>query len=304
MTVDAVASLPHYMDHILPAWLALPAEARGRVLDLTDPQPGWDRGEVALVAGTGDVKKAHKRGYRRIIRMQHGIGQTYGGHWPDGNEQVGLVLCPNDYSRDGWAAAYPNTKAVTVGSPRAEYLRQAMGHDANEIPIVAISFHWLWNECAETRPAWGEYRDAIPSLMKEHRVLGHGHPRAWRWLLPWYKRWKLEVVPNFEDVVTRADVYVCDNSSTIYEFAALGRPVVVLNSKQYRRGVHHGLRFWEAATVGPQANSRAELPEAVRLALSDPPGLRQERERIVRMVYGEVNGSSARAAQAIMEWIQ
>jgi hypothetical protein len=60
-------------------------------------------------------------------------------------------------------------------------------------------------------------------------------------------------VASLREVQRRAAVYVCDNSSSMYEFAATGRPVVVLDLPEgrikgigYRRNINHGLRFWDA----------------------------------------------------------
>jgi UDP-N-acetylglucosamine:LPS N-acetylglucosamine transferase len=106
-------------------------------------------------------------------------------------------------------------------------------------------------------------------------VLGHGHPRIMERLLPIYDALDIEPVYDFEEVLERADCYVCDNSSTMFEFASTGRPVVVLNPPWYRREVNHGLRFWEAAGVGVNCDRPQDLAGAVATALQDPPPQRE-----------------------------
>jgi UDP-N-acetylglucosamine:LPS N-acetylglucosamine transferase len=98
-------------------------------------------------------------------------------------------------------------------------------------------------------------------------------------------------------------VYVCDNSSTIYEFAATGRPVVVLNGPHYRRDVHHGLRFWDAADVGIQVDHPRDLPDAIEEALRDPEPRRRAREAALGIVYAHRTGAAQRAAAALTDWM-
>jgi len=113
----------------------------------------------------------------------------------------------------------------------------------------------------------------------------------------------IEVVESFAEVCRRADVFIADNTSALYEFAAIGRPVVVLNAPFYRRNVHHGLRFWEAADVGIQVDRADALLPAVAHALGDPPERRAAREAALAIVYGYRSGAAQRAAQAISAWL-
>ena len=114
------------------------------------------------------------------------------------------------------------------------------------------------------------------------------------------QRHGIEHVATFDEVCRRADVYVCDNSSTIFEFASTGRPVVLLNSPQYRKRIHHGLRFWDAASVGVQVDTAAELPDAIQRALHEDHSA--EREAALDIVYAYRTDAAQRAADAIMEW--
>jgi hypothetical protein len=71
---------------------------------------------------------------------------------------------------------------------------------------------------------------------------------------------------------------------------------VVLNSTAYRRDVHHGLRFWDAADVGIQVNRPQELAPAVERALA---GDIANREHALDIVYAYRSGAAERAVAAI-----
>ena len=159
----------------------------------------------------------------------------------------------------------------------------------------------------ELRWAWPRFRHAIVRLAAKYTVIGHGHPRAMADLAPWYQRAGIEVVPDFADVCRRADLLVFDNSSVGFEFASTGRPVVVLEPYHYRRGVHHGLRFWDAVP-GLVCQDRAGVPDAVSLttvverALEDPPEAQEAREHALELVYAHRSGAAERAAKVLVDW--
>lgn len=303
--IDVLAGQAHYMAHIWPVYASLPDRLRGEVLR-PEYSVGRGPGEVALVAGFADVKRAVRLGYPRIVMMQHGAGQSYIGDrqsFPGGTGvgAVNLFLCPNEYSAARWRERYPDADVAIIGSPRVEHLRTlAMIHAE---PVVAASFHWLCSLLPETLPAWREFGKAVLALEKDIPLIGHAHPRATKWLAPWWKTHGVPFVADFEEVCRNADVYICDNSSTIFEWAATGKPVVVLNSKRYRKSVHHGGRFWDWSTVGIQVDRPDDLAEAVRLALLDPPGIRKERNRIVREVYHMIDGSTAATVALLEGWV-
>jgi hypothetical protein len=95
-------------------------------------------------------------------------------------------------------------------------------------------------------------------------------------------------------------VLVFDNTSVGYEFAATGRPVVVLDPPWYRPSVAHGLRFWDAANVGIRVADPAALPEAVERALA---GDTAGREQALSIAYAYRHGAAQRAADTITAWL-
>lgn len=308
--VDAYASTPWYLDHLRPIMAALGPLAgqthTGRKFRARLP----NMAPVALVASYGDLTIARHLGYKRFVLTQHGAGQSYGGEpkntrsdypsYPGGrnHSDVGLFLVPNAHAAGRWHAKYPKATVRVVGCPKLDALP---AREPGPSPVVAVSFHWEFKLFPETRSAWPEYARPVGELAKSYTLLGHGHPRRTDLRRYWF-RTGVEQVRTFDEVCRRADVYVCDNSSTLFEFAATGRPVVVLNSKAYRRDVHHGLRFWDAASVGVQVDSGTQLTAAVARALELRPEDVEARERALDVVYQPRSGSAELAARAIAEW--
>jgi hypothetical protein len=126
-----------------------------------------------------------------------------------------------------------------------------------EVPVVSYSFHFNAPIAPEARTAYPWIMPAIARLKDRYQLIGHAHPRMFEAAKPRYERLGIEAVRDFADVCRRADLYICDNSSTLFAFAATGRPVVVLNPPWYDRKIDHGLRFWEASEVGVNCNDPA-----------------------------------------------
>jgi len=321
--IDALASERHFVDHLAPVWLAMPDELRGRFLvaDRTLVRHAAGRGIEAvpatrtsnpmLVASYGDQKRGRRLGARTFISMEHGAGQSYGGDarsarhgsYAGGRDRddTALFLAPNEQAASRWRVAYPTAQVSVIGSPRLDSLPT---REPGPGPVVALGFHWPCAIAPEARTAFPHFRGVLPALARRFAVLGHGHPRFMARLAPFYRSAGIEPVEDFDDVLRRADLYVCDNSSTLFEFAATGRPVVVLNAPWYRRDVEHGLRFWDAATVGLQVDDPADLAGTIEAALGDPPWQRAERERVIASVYAKPPHGAARAAgDAIAAWL-
>ena len=340
--IDALACEPHFLDHLAPLWRALPYVVRGRflvdrplvdralragVVDVwpidantlrTTPQVkariGGDR--PALVASIGDIKVGRRMGYGPFAFLEHGAGQSYLGNGkrpgpldasyaggPD-RDDVGLFLVPGPDPAARWRVAYPGARVEVIGSPRAEGLP---GRVPGPGPVVAVSFHWPapMSVSGYAGTAAGEYLPLLPKLAEQFQVIGHAHPKG-DWPVRMardYKRLGIEFVPEFEDVCRRADVYVCDNSSTIFEFAATGRPVVLLNSRYWDRRVEHGLRFWAASGVGENVWPTDDLVEATVRALVDGSHQQAQRDAALDLVYGVRHGAALAGAAAIVDWL-
>lgn len=314
--IDALASAPHYVDHVSAVFGALPESVRGAFLT---PKPSGGRlraytpnhpDRPVLVASFGDLKQAVRLGRTRIAMMEHGAGQSYGGRHRAGGDHgsyaggrgrgsASLFLHPGDHPADRDRRAYPRARVEVVGSPFLDTLPLRVGEPGR---VVAFSFHFNGAVAPETKNAYAWAFPAIAALRGRFELLGHAHPRLYPTVEGAYRAFGIEAVPDFADVCRRADVYVCDNSSTLFAFAATGRPVVVLNPPWYDRSVDHGLRFWDAATVGVQCDRPESIGECIEEALRDEPARKRDREAALDLVYAFRSGAAKRAASVLEDW--
>lgn len=340
MTIDALAHEVQFLDHLAPVWNALSDVSRGtfmveprlvtRAAQLgiaAEPSPRPPRvpayppprtdGEPLLVASYGDIKVGRRLGFGPFAFIEHGAGQSYAGdpRWvqqgisgsyaggPD-RADVELFMVPNSHAAERWRSAYPDARVELVGSPRIDSLPR---REPGPGPVVAISFHFQapMSLGPEAQTALGEYRPVLADLAARFTTIGHAHPKAdWPAQMERvYRKVGIPFVAAFDDVCRQADLYICDNSSTIFEFASTGRPVVVLNSKFYRREIEHGLRFWTAATVGMQVDRPEDLIATIEAALSDPVSQQRAREAALNIAYQPRTNGAAYAATAITDWL-
>lgn len=282
--IDAYASEPHYRDHIAPVFDALGGQ-RGE----------WRRHGTnpVIVASYKDLLGV---GQRPVIFMEHGAGQTYGKGHPSyaggmGRESVRLFLCPSERVATLNREAWPATPAVVIGCPK---LQRWMG--TKPTGTIGLAFHWNGAVCPETRSALPHYQSVLPDIAQRFDVIGTAHPRIARVAAKVYANAGIEMV-SADEMFARAELLVCDNTSLGWEFLSLDRPVVWLNAPWYRRGVEHGMRFWEFADSGVQVNDPEDLVAGISVALADE---QPERRREVAVeVYGR--HSAKRGATAIVE---
>ena len=318
MRLDVWTSERHYAAHIAPIWLALPPQIRGRwccprplAADvealgvppsaLTFAPPARDGGPVIVASGQ-DVRRVFPR---PAVMVNHGAGQTYVGtdssSYSGGRNRanVRLNICPGPRDVTTVRAAQPDVPAVAAGCAYLDPWHAGDRPAGSGRDVVAVSFHANIAVVPETRTAMWHYAEAVGRLTGRHEILGHAHPRLWRQAEPIWRALKVEPVRSWPEVLDRADVYAVDNSSTAYEFASTGRPVLLLNAPWYRRDVHHGLRFWDLPP-GLTCDTPDDLDVAVARTLDDPPEAQRLRKAACDHVYAPADGQAARrAADAI-----
>lgn len=338
MAVHAFVSWPHYADHIAPIWQQIPEKHRGQFVVGSHSQRSRMRArgiEAVLPRQAGLTARAmqskgpiivasfsdlQKMGKRPAVFVEHGAGQTYvlddgrihGGYSGGvGRSSVGLFICPNRMVMQANRKEYPDASFAVVGSPRLDDLWEARNvSEGPDRETLAISFHWECRVVREAGSAFSEFRDAIPPFVRRLQnygidVVGHGHPKAFSDLKPWWQSQGVKVEAEWEHVVEIADAYMVDNSSTIFEAAALDIPILLMESKRWRREVYHGMRFWDHSNVGPSVTPESDLDAAFAESLSDK--WSSVREQVARTVYEippSVDRLSSRyAADAIVDWL-
>lgn len=300
--ISYTATLEHYLDHLAPIWretggpVLVPSRlmdhARKRGVD-AEPYEGEPELEgTVVVASVQDHRKARACGCP-VVYMSHGNGQAmpHEGYTGGVREGVVLFLAVNDYAAKRWIAGNPGCAVEVIGCPKLDEWTDEPTHPER----ICISFHWNCRIAPETRPAFRYFEPGLPRLAKKFDVVGHAHPR-YRHIGKHFEKVGIPFVADFEEVVATCGLYLNDCSSTLYEFAALDRPVVVLNAPFYRREVEHGLRFWEYADVGTNCDHPDDLVAAVKRARQDD-GVR--RRQITSLVYPHRGSAVERAVQAI-----
>lgn len=257
---------------------------------------------VAVVCSISDYRRA-QRICPRVILCEHGAGQSYSNRHPSyvggqGRGSAVAFLVPNEQARDRSLKYYPLTPCYVVGCPKLDKWA-GFRPRPNPKPLVVVSFHCDLFVTQETRTSFIEYANPLARLKNqaEYELAVHCHPRIRPKVEQWATAHKVRFIKEFNEVMQVADLYCIDNSSTLFEFAATDRPVVVINPKLYRRHINHGLRFWDCAKVGVNCDSPEELHSSILLALSDTPEQKALRQSITEKVYAVPMGQSLAAAK-------
>lgn len=320
MRIDFYASERQYADHLVPIWNTLGEDERGlfhahgtvyehlilvrgvNARQVVRGRPTRARPNAVCTASYQDARMAR---WRPVALLEHGAGQTYGDDHPSNpggtsREFVDLFLCPNPSVARKNSEKYGVDKVKVVGSPRVEWLKNHIKVKGEEEVKVTVGFHWDNRQVPESRWAFPWMAPGIMSLKSRWPVVGHSHPKTWKVLEHWYTERGIECEQEFDRAIWGSWIYVCDNSSTMYEAAALGIPVVCMNAPWYRKDKEWGLRFWDAVP-GPQVDESDELMDAVQRVLDHPDPALEIGAEVVHRVHPIIVGASLNAANALRE---
>lgn len=303
--IHAIAGTEQYRRHLRAVFDHLPEAQRGQFL--YGPQAVANRlpaRDVIMVAGSQDIPRA--RGHD-VCYVEHGAGQSYNGDARSaGSRGYSGAVHPANVRwyispRQDHAQAWGRT-AFAAGCPALDRHAGSEPTGISERLTAVITFHWDASRlCPEAGSAIGDFLPHMAAIVTHldwhgFDVVGHWHPRtptmrkAWREL-------GIPSIPDVDDALSVGHLWLVDNSSVLFEAAALDRPVLALNSLSYRRDVDHGLRFW-GAIPGWEIDSVDDL-----LALDVGAYWREDwsaeaRRRAVEYCYTRPPGGAGAAAAA------
>lgn len=317
------ASQSHYFDHLYPIWQATPhipfyvdRNILPYVQSLLPPESTYlwplpkDR-QVCIVSSYQDYLSTRNR---PCIFVEHGAGQRYekveSGSYSGGpgRDRCIAFLAPSESVAHANQQRYPATPNHIIGSPAVSYLSGRRNHPVwgrgqykslESQSTVAITFHWECDICPETRSAYEHYKSILTTLQssQEFTLIGHHHPK-YTTLPTEYHRRGIQVESHWSRLAPYIDLLIADNSSVIYEAAALDIPVIILNAPWYRRHVHHGLRFWDTLP-GPLVDHPDELLAYISKTLANPSQDAALRQSVTQKVYGKQHATRDQLAEII-----
>lgn len=331
--IHFIASEFHFFTHLHPIWEALDPEIRGFFYykkgmgrNINIPycykKPFKTKRELLekinlnlldffLSASYGNVSLLKQEPIPMIL-TEHGIGQTYSSpHSSFANSRIGkdnvfLFLSPNLINKQKYLEKDDNRPIEVIGVPKMDKWHNQDLKKREKKPIVCLSFHWDSYIVPETRGTFSFYQPILEALNQNDHfsLVTHGHPRIINKVKRYSQDLGIETYDSFEEVLEKADIYACDNSSTLFEFASTNRPVVVLNAPWYRRNINHGLRFWDFSDIGYNCNKPEELEEVILKSLNEDQETRERREEIISILFPYRGVAANRAAQVLEDFVK
>lgn len=229
-----------------------------------------DKNTLCVVASYGSVRRLSKKDYPvlQFILLEHGAGQIYQSEvpgWARGSfrhsNRIKLFLGTNKFCVEAFKKNNNDITSYIVGCPKLDNIETQI-NDYNN-PLVVFSWHWDCDSIPETRSGFNFWAEEVLTLHKDKdkkfRIAIHGHPRLQDQTKAFCMKHQIDFIKTFDYVLKYANIYVVDNSSTLYEFAATTKPVILLNNPFYRRDVEHGMRFWEHVDLGLNCDRRGEI---------------------------------------------
>lgn len=258
--------------------------------------------------------------------LYHGIGVKSCYYGPE-LARFNVRFVEGAYRLRELEASFPSSCFVMAGFPKldpffracnwAPSLFQAGVQQKKEVPprlLYAPTFYPSSIECMDSN--W-------PALFRECEIVIK--PHFFSMTLPKYvrhkellKQWEsfgnVTIVPTSQlslvPHMAAADVLISEASSALFEFAALGRPVVWLDFLKLRWSYRGPLHFrfkkrmdqkiYQYADIAAHARRPKDLQSVVRKELEMPSRLEQRRCDISRELIGETDGM---ASVRIADWI-
>lgn len=326
MPIDFLARSPYLVRHLVPIWDKLDPSERGvfyaggagvesalaMKIDNNRILPYIEDGDCGnnpiIAAAYGDaVRAADYNPDRPVILMEHGIGLTFGkAAYADGlgqRHKFSMMPVQSDYVLRKVHPEIAHKPHPVVGMPKMDPWAREFDkpHEMPINPTIVIAFHHgdKHSRPGEIGSAWEHYIGMLPYLSKRYKIMVHFHPASGPIVRERCADIGLEVVPNFEQVLKLADIFINDASSAAYEFCVTGKPVILLNAPWFNPKSSYGIRFWDYSDIGDQVNDPEALEGAIGRAMHNPEIHLNERRRAVHDLFPHLGRSAERVVEEV-----
>lgn len=273
------------------------------------------RPNVTVVA---DCVADRLRGHRRIVNLGHGLiskGQYYGAHALIGRENLADAICVPGPWHAEQLRPYLYIPIHVTGMSKLDGLFAPFDEDAfrAEHDLVTDEHVLLWcptfNPELSSLPVIGGDIRRLASLgivmVKMHGTTDPATVAAMRAAVADEPRVRiLDPSADATPFMRVASLMVTDVSSVMFEFAALDRPVVLVDNPRQSTYVNYNPVDVEYAMrdVGPRVTNIDELVTAVREELALPHRYRDARLRVTAAMFAATDGlNSERIAEVLCE---
>ena len=278
------------------------------VSDPSSVRPG-----VTVIA---DGVAAHLRGHRRIVNVGHGLiskGQYYGANAFVGRENLADAVCVPGPWHAEQLRPHVYVPIHVTGMAKLDRLftpfDERAFRRARRLPAEGPILLWC--------PTFNPELSSLPVIGAEIRRLtafgtvviklhASTDPADAGWLAAAVAdEPRIHLVDRSEDAtpfMRCASLLVTDVSSVMFEFAALDRPIVLVDNPRQTRYANFRETDVEYAMrdVGPRVTTAGELVEAVRRELEEPDRHREARRRATAAMFAATDGRSADRIAAII----
>lgn len=300
MSFGFFASQESYRQHLRPIWEALEPEERGAWAETRVHQPTWVTPSIPvrvwIAASHRDSASLYRLQTPRV-HMEHGVGLQW---YP--KQQLhhlifrsSAIAAPNEFIAQRYRELKKRLRVEVIGTPKLDHLAKLEPGAA-----TAISFHWsgVMRQNPTSLTLW---RPLIEELAGERELLGHAHPKIWQRARKFYDAIGIEPVQDFAEVCRRASLYLCDHSSTLYEWAALDRELILLRRPGHREQIPQlsGLGWDHFTGIGPELKLGGSLRAALEAAADHQ--FRAVRQEATAALYPYIGSATRRAIDLLHE---
>lgn len=286
------ASQSSYRDHLRPVWDALEPAEQGTWMEKGSRPSG---ATTWLSASQRDFSTLEKTKAHRVV-MEHGVGLQW---YPDLMLQrlcrASAIAAPNAFIAERYREHSKRVRIEIVGTPKMDLLQASTPG-----PAAAISFHWT-GVLRQRETSLAAWKPLVEELGAERELLGHAHPKIWRQAERFYRELGIEPVRSFEEVCARSNLYLSDHGSTLYEWAALDRELILLRKGNNPVPIpwRSGLLWKYFSGIGPELKLGGSLRAALEAAAETT--YRDARLEATAALYPHIGSARQRVIDLLRE---